>query len=184
MNAKNRKPAQPIQSGQSGPFAAPITPRGKPRGKPRKPHAPDAAPAATPDHLVRLHDLSGLVVISLPEALRDIIGEEAFKRRLDELNRHEFRLIVRESGDVVYINMPIYVMSGRAHGLGPLSSANPLDTDGKSKGKGSARSREKSRKKSQEKSQDKSKTRNKPAVKPSTQAKAKAKPGRGAGANQ
>ena len=98
MNAKNRKPAQPIQSGQSGPFAAPITPRGKPRGKPRKPHAPDApdaAPAATPDHLVRLHDLSGLVVISLPEALRDIIGEEAFKRRLDELNRHEFRLIVR-----------------------------------------------------------------------------------------
>ena len=41
MNAKNRKPAQPIQSGQSDPFAAPITPR----GKARKPHETDAVGA-------------------------------------------------------------------------------------------------------------------------------------------
>ena len=173
MNAKNRKPAQPIQSGQSGPFAAPITPRGKPRGNPRKPHAPDAAPAATPGHLVRLHDLSGPVVISLPESLREIIGEEAFKRRLDELNRHEFLVIVREPGDVVYIKMPIYAMSGMA-GMEPETAANPLDNNKKSKDKASA--------KRQVKSQDKSKTRSKPSVKSSTQAKAKS--GRGEGGNQ
>ena len=167
MNAKNRKPAQSTQSGH---LAAPITPP----GKPRKPHETDAALAATPGHLVRLHDLSGLVVISVPESLRDIIGEEAFKRRLDELNRHEFLVIVREPGDVVYINMPIYAMSGRAHGMGPLPSANPLDTDKTSKDKGSAKSRVKS--------QAKSKTRSKPAVKSSTQAKAKS--GRGEGGNQ
>ena len=167
MKTKNDKPAQPTRSGH---LAAPVTPR----GKPRKPHAPNASLAATPDHLVRLHDLSGLVVISVPESLRDIIGEEAFKRRLDEINRHEFLVIVREPGDVVYINMPIYAMSGRAHGMGPLPSANPLDNDKKSKDKASA--------KGQVKSQDKSKTRSKPAVKPSTQAKAK--PGRGEGGNQ
>ena len=130
MNAKNRKPAQSTQPGH---LADPVTPR----GKPRKPHAPDAAPAATPDHLVRLHDLSGLVVISLPEALRDILGEEAFKRRLDEINRHEFLVIVREPGDVVYINMPIYAMRGMAC-MEPETAANPLDNNKTSKDKASA----------------------------------------------
>jgi hypothetical protein len=162
MNAKNRKPAQPTQSGH---LADPVTPP----GKPRKPHETDATPAATPGHLVRLHDLSGLVVISLPETLRDIIGEEAFKLRLDELNRHEFLVIVREPGDVVYINMPIYAMRGMA-GMEPQAAANPLDNDKKSKDKASA------------KRQVKSQTRSKPAVKPSTQAKAKS--GRGEGGNQ
>ncbi len=156
MSVKNRKPAQPIQSGH---LAAPITPP----GKPRKPHAPDAVPALTPDQLVRLHDLAGLVVVSVPETLRDIIGEEAFKLRLEELNRHEFLVIVREPGDVVYIKMPIYAMAGRAD-MEPETEEKALDTDGKSKGKGNARSREKSREKSQGES--------KPAVKPSRKAKA------------
>ena len=83
-------------------------------------------------------------------------------------------MIVREPGDVVYINMPIYAMSGRAHGMGPLPSANPLDTDKTSKDKGSAKSRVKS--------QAKSKTRSKPAVK--SLRKAKGSSIRNAGSSQ
>ncbi len=158
MKIKNANSTQPTQSRQSDHLAASTTPLRKP-GKPLKTHSPDSADEVTPDQIVRLHDLAGLVVISLPEALKDIIGEEAFKRRLEELNRHEFRLIVREPGDVVYINMPIYAMADRAD-MQPKTSAKVQDTDGKSKGNGSAKSRGKSKKKS------------KPAVKPSRKAKA------------
>lgn len=151
MNAKSHKSAPSIKSK----LADQITPAGKSR-------VPGVTPAASPGNLVRLHDLQGLVVISLPEGLREILGDEAFKRRLEELNQHQFVLIVREPHDVVYIRMPIFAMSGTAHGMGPQTAANtPEPIDGKSKGKGKV------------KSQVKSNASSEPAVNASTNSKAR-----------
>ena len=157
MNSRKLKSS--IGTGKSAMTATP----------PGKPLELGAAPEVAPGKLVRLHDLEGLMVISLPEELREIIGEKAFKLHVEELNQHEVVIIAGEASDLAYIRLSIFCMTGRAHGMGSPAAANsPGPTDKKSQGKAI--------------SSAKSQASSKPAVKSSTNSKAR--PIRGDGGNK
>ena len=135
MNAKNRKPTK---SGKSAHATNKLV----------QPIEPGATPEASQSNLARIHDLMGLAVISLPQQLREIIGDEAFELRIAELNQHEFSMIVREPHDVVYVRMPIHAMSSRPQDLRPKAarkaSAPPEKKASSSKSRNSSKSAVKS----------------------------------------
>lgn len=85
MNAKSKKPLSTRRSQQT------------------------AAPEAPEKQLVRVHDLIGLTVLNLPQGLREILGEEAYKNCLKDVQEMILTVILREPGDVVYMHMPILV---------------------------------------------------------------------------
>lgn len=102
-----------------------------------------ATPGAVPDtmqpNLSRLHDLTGLVLVSLPTELQGIIGEEAHQRCIADIQGCEMVLIVREPNDVVYIRLPLVVLSppptgialsadGRLNFIPPAKSKVPKKT--------------------------------------------------------
>ncbi|MGH6637340.1 MAG: hypothetical protein ACREBY_01910 [Polaromonas sp.] len=79
--------------------------------QPSQPIAAGTAPDASQPHLVRIHDLKSFAVIVLPTALRALIGDEAYERQVEDLRNHELVLILREPHDVVYIQVPLMVLS-------------------------------------------------------------------------
>ncbi|MGH8856964.1 MAG: hypothetical protein ACREXG_02880 [Polaromonas sp.] len=79
--------------------------------RPGQSMAAGAAPDASQPNLVRIHDLKSFAVIVLPKELRALIGDEAYERQVEDLRKHELVLIVRESHDVVYVQLPFMVLS-------------------------------------------------------------------------
>lgn len=128
MNAKSKKPSSTRPSQESSGNSRSSKPaaaskqkpkpqqnkdqKSKPQESPaqtRKPKKKNAAPEAPEKQLVRLHDLIGLTVLNLPQGLREILGEEAYKNCLKDVQEMVLTVILREPGDVVYMHMPILV---------------------------------------------------------------------------
>ncbi len=76
-------------------------------------NAPAAAPVNTEGNLVRIHDLTGTCLMSIPSELRALLGDEAYERYMRQLEQVEVTLIIRTAHDVVYIEMPILTLKAR-----------------------------------------------------------------------
>jgi hypothetical protein len=127
MNAKTRKP---IKSGKSAQATTQAV----------EPIEPGATPEADQSNLARIHDLTSLAFITIPQELRGIIGDEAYERYAEELEQHEILLIVREPHDVVYIRVPIIALPIKPRGLAPQEAVKaPAHTKTKGKGKPSTK---------------------------------------------
>jgi hypothetical protein len=66
---------------------------------------PFGAPAAA-----MVHDLVGFALLALPAGLRPLIGDDALRSNALELENLEVLVIVRETGVVAYVHLPILVM--------------------------------------------------------------------------
>jgi hypothetical protein len=60
-------------------------------------------------HLVRLHDLNGVVVFYLPKEMKSILGAQLLSQQRNDLRGHAITLIARNDSDVIYVDMPILV---------------------------------------------------------------------------
>jgi hypothetical protein len=80
-----------------------------PVSKPAKPQKNSATPEASEPQLVRLHDLSGVVVLHIPPQLREILGEELYQQFIQDVEQLKATLIHRDIKNVVYIHMPVLV---------------------------------------------------------------------------
>ena len=56
-----------------------------------------------------VHDLSGFALIGLPPQLRSLLGDEALCRNALEIQSLVITAIVRETGVVVYVDLPVIV---------------------------------------------------------------------------
>lgn len=56
----------------------------------------------------------GTVVLLLPQALRDLLGEEAYRDCVDAAQNHAMTLIVRSPDDVIYVDLPVFVIDGKS----------------------------------------------------------------------
>jgi len=88
--------------------------------KPAKPRNTGLTPEASKPALVRLHDLSGLLVLHMPQQLREILGEELYQQFIQDAEQLTATLIHREIKDVVYIRMPVLVREIRTQDPAPL----------------------------------------------------------------
>lgn len=91
-----------------------------PVSKPAKPQKNSATPEASEPQLVRLHDLSGMVVLHIPPQLREILGEKLYQQFIQDVEQLEATLIHRDIKNVVYIRMPVLVREIRTQDPAPL----------------------------------------------------------------
>lgn len=89
-------------------------------------------PAGSPDSErkpVVVHDLQGYVVFALPPQLKDVLGEDAFKRCVSDLAAHEVMAIHREIDTIIYIRMQciaqLFEMPSQAKSAQAEVSAKP-----------------------------------------------------------
>jgi hypothetical protein len=80
---------------------------------PKAVNPPAAAPASTEANLVRIHDLRGTCLMSIPPELRALLGDKAYESYMSELEQVEVTLIIRTPHNVVYIEMPIVTLKAR-----------------------------------------------------------------------
>lgn len=73
---------------------------------------PGKAPAKNQPELVRIHDLTSFAIFSLPEALRQIFGDEWYDHQVRELQDTELVLVLRGPQDVLYLRMPLLTFAG------------------------------------------------------------------------
>jgi hypothetical protein len=66
---------------------------------------PFGAPASA-----MVHDLVGFALLALPAGLQPLIGDDALRSNALELENLEVLVIVRETGVVAYVHLPILVM--------------------------------------------------------------------------
>lgn len=59
--------------------------------------------------LVRLFEVEGFAAVALPAQVREILGKEVFVQRVAELGDYEFTVILRHPGQIIHVNLPIYV---------------------------------------------------------------------------
>lgn len=111
MNTRNKKPTASTAKNKSSKKAEQSSPS----------RTPPASPAAPAPALVRVHDLTGLAVLHLPQALREILGEEGWQNCLEDTQEIELSLNVRQLRDVVYLRLPVLV-----HETTPASSVQML----------------------------------------------------------
>jgi hypothetical protein len=88
--------------------------------KPVKPQKTSVTPEAPEPQLVRLHDLSGLVVLHIPPQLREILGEELYQQFIQDVEQLTATLIHRDIKNVVYIHMPVLVREIKTQDPAPL----------------------------------------------------------------
>jgi hypothetical protein len=75
-----------------------------------------STPSAQPETgLVKCHELTGAAFIVLPEALRDLIGEEAYQAWVAELNNQCIHVVTQYPGDVIFIDLPVMVVNKHRH---------------------------------------------------------------------
>lgn len=68
------------------------------------PGAVSGAVSAAEPATVLVHDLIGSAVIALPLELKAIVGDEAFKDLLAELENHVMTVIIRRPGHIIYVD--------------------------------------------------------------------------------
>ena len=73
---------------------------------------PGKPPAKKQPERVRIHDLTSFAIFSLPEAARQIFGDEWYDRQVRELRDTELVLVLRGPQDVVYLRMPLLTFAG------------------------------------------------------------------------
>ena len=112
MNTRNKKPTAAAAAKSKSAKKAEQT--SESRTSPANPTAP--APG-----LVRVHELTGLAVLHLPQALREILGEECWRNCLEDTQEIELSLNVRQLRDVVYLRLPVLV-----HEMTPASHVQML----------------------------------------------------------
>ncbi len=100
MNTRNKKPAA---------SAAAKNKSAKKAAQSSQARTSPASPAAPAPALVRVHDLTGLAVLHLPQALHEILGEEGWQNCLEDTKEIELSLNVRQLRDVVYMRLPVLV---------------------------------------------------------------------------
>jgi hypothetical protein len=115
---------------------SPKTAQSKPNAKRTKAPAKSVAPkaamasAAAPDsteaNLVRIHDLTGACLMSIPPELRVLLGDEAYESYMSQLKQVEVTLIIRSPHDVVYIEMPILTLKARPDSMQIQAAVNAL----------------------------------------------------------
>ena len=92
-----------------------------------------SSPSAQPETgLVKCHELTGAAFIVLPEALRDLLGEEAYQARVAELNNQSIQIVAQHPGDVFFIELPVMVVNKHRHSTAaeqaPPAAAGPEAT--------------------------------------------------------
>ncbi|MDO8772259.1 MAG: hypothetical protein Q7K57_26865 [Burkholderiaceae bacterium] len=74
-------------------------------------HAPRSveSPAACDEQgsLARIHDLRSVAMLSLPQGLRALIGDETFEAMVARLESLELQMVLRPEGKVVFLAMPL-----------------------------------------------------------------------------
>ncbi len=98
---------------------------------------PSQIPAADQPKLVRIHDLTGFVAVSIPPELRQILGEEEYDSHIKEVETYEMTLIIRVPNDVIYLRSRVVAVpfGGQRQVQVPDPQASKVDAKAHKKGK-------------------------------------------------
>lgn len=75
-------------------------------------------PSADKHSLAHIHDLRSVAMLSLPQGLRALIGDETFEALVARLETLELRMVLRPEGKVVFLAMALVTVDQDK--LGPL----------------------------------------------------------------
>jgi len=73
--------------------------------------ATDSLPSAPMPMDALVHDLTGIAFLSLPNALKAIVGDDKHKRLMSDIQDIGLELIIRHEQHVIFINLPIMAMT-------------------------------------------------------------------------
>ena len=122
---KTSKPSTTAKA--TSPAAAKSKASKKPAATPATPKLSEALTGKT----AQIHDLCGIVILCLPQEMRQLLGEEIYQQRIKELAEFALLLILREESKVLYVTAPIRVAEQGETGL--FSMAHLRNPDSASK---------------------------------------------------
>jgi hypothetical protein len=110
MNSKTRQSKKPAKSAKSSKPSSASIPAGEPIAKGT---SPDQQTDPSQPNLARVHDLKSIAVMSIPEELRSIFGDEAYEHLVKELEQYEMVFVMRTASDVVYIRASLFAVDSK-----------------------------------------------------------------------